>query len=116
MQVLGDPESYEPKLGRHPGKGHSNVTVPRKEQAVPAAQNVPDQREDEDDDSDAPRPPKRRTTTASKHDSGFQDSSADDQPAEKMKSQTVTTNNISGNAAPDSDEESDLEIEPPITV
>lgn len=116
MQILGDPESYEPKLGRHPGKGHSNVTVPRKEEAVPAAHNVPEEREDEDNDSDAPRSPKRRTTTASKHDSGFQDSSADDQSVQKTKSKTVTTNIQPNNAAPDSDEESDLEIEPPIPV
>lgn len=114
MQILGDPEAYEPKLGRHPGKTHSNVNVTV--QSFKSSKRRSDETNDEEDgeSSDAPRPAKKRSSMPSKQDSGFEDSSADADLAKVKTVEARPTSHAPVNQA-NSDDESDLEIEPPVS-
>lgn len=125
IHALELPESYEPKLGRHAGKTHSNVHKPQSKTAQITDKNQNsrgDSSEDDEDDEgddDDPRPPKKRLTTkASKLDSGFQDSNSetDLRTSEGLiKNKHVAKQSVS-HVASEEEEDSDLEIEPPAAV
>lgn len=112
--MLGDPDACEPKLGKHPGKGHSNVHKPQEVHGEADTTAALGDAED-DDDYDVPRPPKRRPTNTSKQDPGVQSSSSEDEPTRPTVSNAPVDKTVSTVTAPAaSDEDSDLEIEPPV--
>ena len=121
MQVLGNPDTYQPQLGRHAGKGHSNVHKPQA--SVSVTDNTKNNKgkedstynNDEEENSDDPRPPKRRSVGTSKQDHVLQDSSSDNEHAiRKVKNKHVARMSVSDRDCEEEEQEdSDLEIEPP---
>jgi hypothetical protein len=115
LQVLGDPETYQPKLGQRPNKSHSNLVNPGT--GKKAERRVQARAKSGSDSSvgyeeDAPRPPRRRVESKQRLGQKLDSGSESGEDAVAVAESVPAT--AAAAASELQDEESDLEIEPPV--